>query len=94
MVIINLFLEIKDPFPIFMKQDVHELLKIITRIDINNVIRHRKIGEKISPPEYKFLTDEQLAKVPILSVSLIVSYSILLIIQEALESSCLLINPF
>uniref|UniRef100_A0A1B6DY21 Uncharacterized protein n=1 Tax=Clastoptera arizonana TaxID=38151 RepID=A0A1B6DY21_9HEMI len=48
---------------LFFDNEVQDLLKKLTRKDLNFVFRSRKMGQKLEPPEYKFMTTEQLEKV-------------------------------
>ncbi|XP_011173111.1 28S ribosomal protein S22, mitochondrial isoform X1 [Solenopsis invicta] len=50
----------RDPAPFFFNKEVQTCLKILTTVDYNKVFRNRKDGHKLQPPQYKFLTDEQL----------------------------------
>nr|CAD7592711.1 unnamed protein product [Timema genevievae] len=52
----------RDPAPSFFNQDVQQLLKKLTRIDLKKVYRKKKEEQSLESPEYKFLTDEQLNK--------------------------------
>uniref|UniRef100_A0A182R4E4 Uncharacterized protein n=1 Tax=Anopheles funestus TaxID=62324 RepID=A0A182R4E4_ANOFN len=48
----------KDPAPAFMRDDVQQLLKSITRLELDKVFRKRSV--KDNTVEYRFMTDEQL----------------------------------
>ncbi|XP_035912156.1 28S ribosomal protein S22, mitochondrial [Anopheles stephensi] len=48
----------KDPAPAFMRDDVQQLLKSITRLELEKVFRKRSV--KDNTVEYRFMTDEQL----------------------------------
>ncbi|XP_046742511.1 28S ribosomal protein S22, mitochondrial [Diprion similis] len=50
----------RDPAPLFFNKEVQDLLKTLTRVDLKKVYRHRKDGEKLEPPVYKFMTDDEL----------------------------------
>lgn len=50
----------RDPAPLFFDKYVQSYLKRLTTLDYSKVFRTRKDGHKLKPPEYKFLTDEQL----------------------------------
>lgn len=50
----------RDPAPFFFNKEVQACLKTLTTVDYNKVFRNRKDGHKLKPPQYKFLTDEQL----------------------------------
>lgn len=50
----------RDPAPLFFNKEVQECLKTLTTVDYNKVFRRRKDGRKLQPPQYKFLTDEEL----------------------------------
>ncbi|XP_023012356.1 mitochondrial ribosomal protein S22 [Leptinotarsa decemlineata] len=53
--------EEQNPAPLFFDKQVQHLLRSLTRVDLAKVNRRRKVGDtKISEPEYKFMTDEQL----------------------------------
>uniref|UniRef100_A0A8D8W4K9 28S ribosomal protein S22, mitochondrial n=1 Tax=Cacopsylla melanoneura TaxID=428564 RepID=A0A8D8W4K9_9HEMI len=47
---------------IFFKPEVQELLLNLTRIDLSKVFRRQKYGQVFEPPEYKFLTTEEVDK--------------------------------
>lgn len=50
-----------DPGPIFINPEVQGMLQALTRVDYDRVFRRRKLGTtKLSDPEYKFMTDEEL----------------------------------
>uniref|UniRef100_A0A182NHS4 28S ribosomal protein S22, mitochondrial n=1 Tax=Anopheles dirus TaxID=7168 RepID=A0A182NHS4_9DIPT len=48
----------KDPAPAFMRDDVQQLLKSITRLELDKVFRKRSV--KDNTVEYRFMTDDQL----------------------------------
>ncbi|XP_046478252.1 small ribosomal subunit protein mS22 [Neodiprion pinetum] len=50
----------RDPAPLFFNKEVQDLLKTLTKVDLKRVYRHRKDGEKLEPPVYKFMTDDDL----------------------------------
>jgi len=50
----------RDPALFFFDKQIQACLKRLTTVDYNKVFRNRKDGHKLKPPEYKFLTDEQL----------------------------------
>nr|XP_053654745.1 28S ribosomal protein S22, mitochondrial-like isoform X2 [Cherax quadricarinatus] len=50
----------RDPAPVFFSENVQTILKKITGTDFNKVFRQRFDEKKLSPPEYKFMTDEEL----------------------------------
>ncbi|CAL1679384.1 unnamed protein product [Lasius platythorax] len=50
----------RDPAPLFFNKYVQSYLKTLTTVDYTKVFRSRNDGHKLKPPEYKFLTDEQL----------------------------------
>ncbi|KAJ8918388.1 hypothetical protein NQ315_008084 [Exocentrus adspersus] len=53
--------ESRNPAPFFFDQRIQTLLKTLTRVDFAKVFRKRKLGaSKVSDPEYKFMTDEEL----------------------------------
>jgi small subunit ribosomal protein S22 len=45
---------------VFFNNDVQQLLKKLTRVDLKKVFRKRKEGQTLEPPEYKFMTTEEL----------------------------------
>lgn len=49
-------------YSLFFDVKVQELLKKLTEKDLEKVFRKRKFGEKPQTPEFKFMTDEELAK--------------------------------
>lgn len=54
----------KDPAPLFLNQEIQSLLSKLTRVDLKKVYRKRKLQNKrLSLPEVKFLTDDQLQKI-------------------------------
>ncbi|KAJ8889103.1 hypothetical protein PR048_008597 [Dryococelus australis] len=53
----------RDPAPLFINPEVQKLLKQLTRIDVRKVFKKRKDEQKLAPPEYRFLTDDQLKQV-------------------------------
>lgn len=50
----------RDPAVFFFDKEVQEYLKTLTAVDYNKVFRTRKDGHKLKPPQYKFLTNEEL----------------------------------
>lgn len=52
----------KDPAPYFLNEKVQKLLQKLTRADPEKVFRRRLDGKKLGPPEYQFMTDQQLQK--------------------------------
>lgn len=44
---------------LFFKPEVQELLFKLTRVDVNKVFSKKKTGQELKPPEYKFLTTEE-----------------------------------
>lgn len=61
---INFLAKSNDPAPLFFNQDVQDLLKKLTRINMNKVFRHKKMeNKKVEPPVYKFMTDDELKAV-------------------------------
>lgn len=44
---------------IFFKPEVQQLLLNLTRVEVDKVFRKRKHGQELKPPEYKFLTTEE-----------------------------------
>lgn len=57
----NIFVGLKhDPRPLFFNREIQNLLRSLTRVDINKVFKRRKLGEKLQDPVYKFMTDEEL----------------------------------
>ncbi|XP_063229501.1 small ribosomal subunit protein mS22 [Bacillus rossius redtenbacheri] len=50
----------RDPAPLFISPEVQTLLKQLTRVDLGKVFRKRRNERKLAPPQYKFLTDDQL----------------------------------
>lgn len=50
----------RDPTPYFFNRTVQEYLKTLTTVDYTKIFITRKDGHKLKPPEYKFLTSEQL----------------------------------
>ncbi|XP_048512904.1 28S ribosomal protein S22, mitochondrial isoform X2 [Athalia rosae] len=50
----------RDPAPLFFNEDVQKLLQTLTRVDLKKVYRQRKEGQRMEPPEYKFMTDDEL----------------------------------
>ncbi|XP_014469578.1 PREDICTED: 28S ribosomal protein S22, mitochondrial [Dinoponera quadriceps] len=52
----------KDPAPVFFDQEVQTYLKKLTTLDYKKVFRIRKDGHELEPPQYRFLTDEELEK--------------------------------
>jgi len=50
----------RDPAPFFFNKEVQACLRTLTTVDYNKVLRNRKDGHKLQPPQYQFLTDEQL----------------------------------
>ena len=54
----------KDPAPLFLNREIQSLLTKLTRVDLKKVYKKRKLQNKrLSLPEVKFLTDDQLQKV-------------------------------
>ncbi|XP_050304966.1 28S ribosomal protein S22, mitochondrial [Anthonomus grandis grandis] len=50
-----------NPAPVFFNPEVQALLKSLTRVNNEKVFRRKKLGtQKLSDPEYKFMTDEEL----------------------------------
>jgi hypothetical protein len=58
-----LFSEERDPAPVFFNSNVQQLLKKLTRVDLNKVFRAKRFGVALRAPEYKFLTTEELDEV-------------------------------
>lgn len=52
----------KSTSALFFKPEVQELLLKLTRIDLSKVFRKQKYGQELKPPEYKFLTTEEVEK--------------------------------
>jgi len=50
----------RDPAPFFFNKEVQACLRTLTTVDYSKVLRNRKDGHKLQPPQYQFLTDEQL----------------------------------
>lgn len=50
----------RDPAPFFFNDEVQACLRTLTTVDYQKVFRTRKDGHKLEPPQYKFMTDEQL----------------------------------
>ncbi|XP_071639587.1 small ribosomal subunit protein mS22 [Temnothorax longispinosus] len=50
----------RDPAPFFFNEEVQACLRTLTGVDYSKVLRTRRDGHKLKPPEYKFLTDEEL----------------------------------
>lgn len=50
----------RDPAPFFFNKEVQACLRTLTTVDYNKIFRNRKDTHKLEPPQYKFLTDEQL----------------------------------
>lgn len=48
---------------LFFNSEVQEILKNLTGFDMNKVLSKRKLGEKLEPPQYKFMTSEQVQQV-------------------------------
>lgn len=48
----------RDPAPIFFDKEVQKCLRTLTTVDYNKVFRVRKDGHKLQPPQYKFMTQE------------------------------------
>ncbi|KAL7305924.1 hypothetical protein TKK_0001400 [Trichogramma kaykai] len=51
-----------DPAPYFFNEEVQQLLLKVTRPDPSRVFRRQLDGRSLEAPEYKFMTDEDLAK--------------------------------
>jgi hypothetical protein len=58
-----LFSDERDPAPVFFNSNVQQLLKKLTRVDLNTVFRTKRYGAALRTPEYKFLTTEELNEV-------------------------------
>ncbi|XP_043521502.1 28S ribosomal protein S22, mitochondrial [Frieseomelitta varia] len=52
----------RDPRSFFFDQHVQKLLKTLTRIDYEKVFATRRDETRLKIPEFKFMTDEELAK--------------------------------
>lgn len=52
----------KSTAALFFKPEIQELLFKLTRVDINKVFRKQKTGQELKPPEYRFLTTEEVEK--------------------------------
>lgn len=50
----------RDPALFSFDEKVQECLKTLTTVDYKKVFRIRQDGHKLEPPQYKFLTDEEL----------------------------------
>ncbi|KAL0105642.1 hypothetical protein PUN28_015853 [Cardiocondyla obscurior] len=50
----------RDPAPFFFDEKVQKYLTQLTTVDYTKVFRTRKDGHKLTPPQYKFMTDEEL----------------------------------
>lgn len=52
----------KSTSTLFFKPEVQELLFKLTRLDVNKVFCKQKTGQGLKPPEYRFLTTEEVEK--------------------------------
>ncbi|XP_034938161.1 28S ribosomal protein S22, mitochondrial [Chelonus insularis] len=52
-----------DPAPFFFNEEIQQMLKVLTRRDLNKVFRVKKDGQPIADPEYQFMTDKELQAV-------------------------------
>ncbi|KAK2581367.1 hypothetical protein KPH14_005061 [Odynerus spinipes] len=52
-----------DPAPLFFNREVQGALEVLTRIDYKKAVRKRLVGKRLHPPEYKFMTEEELQEV-------------------------------
>lgn len=52
----------KDPAPYFFNEEVQKLLQTLTRPQPDKVFRRQLDARRLEAPEYKFMTEEQLAK--------------------------------
>lgn len=50
----------RDPAPLFFDEEVQACLKTLTTLNYKKIFRTRMDGHRNEPPQYKFLTDEQL----------------------------------
>lgn len=50
----------RDPALFFFDKETQEILKTLTTVNYEKVFRIRQDGHKLKPPQYKFLTDEEL----------------------------------
>nr|CAG4649577.1 EOG090X0AW0 [Scapholeberis mucronata] len=50
----------RDPGEVFFREDVQTLLNRLTGRDYEKVFRNRKLGERLEPPKYELLTQEEL----------------------------------
>jgi len=50
----------RDPALFFFDKEVQECLKTLTIVDYKKIFRIRHDRHKLEPPQYKFLTDEEL----------------------------------
>uniref|UniRef100_A0A2M4AQ95 Putative mitochondrial 28s ribosomal protein s22 n=1 Tax=Anopheles triannulatus TaxID=58253 RepID=A0A2M4AQ95_9DIPT len=57
----------KDPGPAFMREDVQQLLKSLTRLELDKVFRKRSV--KDNTVEYRFMTDDQLRQELVQSIN-------------------------
>lgn len=57
----------KDPAPSFIRDDVQQLLKSITRLELDKVFRKRSV--KDNTVEYRFMTDDQLRQELVKSIA-------------------------
>lgn len=61
--LLHLLLDAEDPAPLFVNPEVQSLLKDLTRADLSKVFRKKTVGKIcLQPPEYKFMTTEELEK--------------------------------
>ncbi|VEN51693.1 unnamed protein product [Callosobruchus maculatus] len=55
------YAEQNDPRPSFFNKDIQNILRTLTRVDLQRVFRTRKLGQgKVHDPEYRFMTNEEL----------------------------------
>ncbi|KYN00764.1 PREDICTED: 28S ribosomal protein S22, mitochondrial [Cyphomyrmex costatus] len=50
----------RDPASFFFNKEIQQYLQRLTTLDYSKVFRTRKDGHKQTPPQFKFLTDEEL----------------------------------
>lgn len=53
----------RDPGEVFFKEDVQTLLDRLTGRDYEKVFHNRKLGQRLEPPKYELLTEQELNKV-------------------------------
>ncbi|ETN62593.1 mitochondrial 28S ribosomal protein S22 [Anopheles darlingi] len=80
----------KDPGPAFMREDVQQLLKSLTRLELDKVFRKRSV--KDNTVEYRFMTDDQLRQELVQSINRAQQMLQMPPVVQAQEDTCRIVS--